>query len=539
MVGLMNELGEATILSEPDEEQLLEKVRKFLLRNKPNLLVGHNLFNFDLPFLMSRCEKHEVTHPFRWERDRYGRVIESKKITSSNYYGNPISFKPARWTGVDIIDTLHQVCIWDKSAAKLDNYRLKSSVLALGLREEQRLELSNDEIQQCWQSGNTEPLAEYLRYDLEDTQLLADFLLPVVYYQKKIVPDLSLQDLAIASPALKAQKIHCSLLPSDRPIADESLKYEGGTVECVAPGLHRNVAKIDISSLYPSIMLRYGICSRKDKERKFLGVLKYMTQQRLQLKQLAKSGDTQANHEQNALKILINGSYGFLGTAFYSFNDYEAAALVTAIGRKILKVMGDVVEDCGGTVIELDTDGIFFSHPNPEGVNEKVQRALPEGINAELELANCGMYVPKSKSYVVVHPGGKLTVKGLFRKRNRYPLEKAFPIEFLKRYFLKSSEQANAYYQETRNSIAQREISVKDLTVTRKIATNEKRLVELGLGQPGDKVSYYYKEEKRFHARTGKPSKSQKLECTEGDYWIEHYLEHLDKQHHEMTLSYH
>jgi hypothetical protein len=36
------------------------------------------------------------------------------------------------------------------------------------------------------------------------------------------------------------------------------------------------VAKIDLSSLYPSVMIRYGICSRKDPEHKFLGVLEYM-----------------------------------------------------------------------------------------------------------------------------------------------------------------------------------------------------------------------------------------------------------------------
>jgi len=30
------------------------------------------------------------------------------------------------------------------------------------------------------------------------------------------------------------------------------------------PGLHKHIAKIDVSSLYPSIMFKYGICFRKD-----------------------------------------------------------------------------------------------------------------------------------------------------------------------------------------------------------------------------------------------------------------------------------
>ncbi len=132
------------------------------------------------------------------------------------------------------------------------------------------------------------------------------------------VPNLNFQTLAIASSALKAQKIHQRLLPGVEPDADGQAGFDGGTVELLKPGLHSNVAKIDVSSLYPSIMLRYGICSRKDTENRFLGVLEYMRSERLRLKALGKQGDQSASFQEKALKVLINGSYGLFGIGYYT-----------------------------------------------------------------------------------------------------------------------------------------------------------------------------------------------------------------------------
>lgn len=524
MVGLLNERGETTILTDPDEKTLLAQTIEHLKQHQPECLIGHNLINFDLPFLADRCRIHNISHPFR-----KGNKIS--RITSSTVNGQPIEFTPIYWNGVNILDTYQQIAIWDKQAAKLARYDLKSSVIALGLRDDRRLELSVNEIKDCWAAGDRETIENYLKFDLDDTQLLAEFLLPVVYYQLAYVPALSFQQIAIASPALKAQKIHEKLLPHLHPDSDKQLKYDGGKVELVAPGLHKQVAKIDVSSLYPSIMLRYGICSRKDTENKFLGVLAYMVDERLRLKALAKSGDRAAAFQEKSLKILINGSYGFMGTGYYTFNDYGAAALVTAYGRKILDLMVDVVTSCGGVVIEIDTDGVLFSHDDPEKVKRLVSESLPTGINIDLELSDCGLYAPKAKSYVIVHPSGKTTVKGLFRKRNRYALENKFPIEFLRLYFLDSPQAADEYYHQTRSLLVDRRIDVADLTINRKIGSAEKNLVELGIGQPGDRVSYWFTEGKRHHAKTAKALLSHPLETTTEPYWADYYINLLDGQY--------
>jgi DNA polymerase, archaea type len=530
MVGLMSETGVKTIITDPDERVILTKTIDYLKANKPDCLIGHNLINFDLPFLVTRSRIKKIQHSFT-------NASKTTRITSSSVNGQPIEFTPVYWRGTDILDTYQQIAIWDKAAAKLSSYGLKNSVIALGLREDRRLELSVDRIRECWESGDLGTIQEYLEFDLDDTKLLADFLLPVVYYQMNYVPNLNFQTLAIASPALKAQKIHEKLLPGLQPNADGKSGFDGGTVELLKPGLHSNVAKIDVSSLYPSIMLRYGICSRKDSEHKFLGVLEYMRSERLRLKALGKTGDRSASFQEKSLKVLINGSFGYYGTGYYSFNDYEAAALVTAYGRKILSLMVSVVESCGGVTIEIDTDGVFFSHPDPETVSSAVADALPDGIEIELELKHCGLYAPKAKSYVLVSPEGKTSVKGLFRKRNRYKLQNEFPIEFIKLYFVEGLDAADDYYQETRSMLAAGDLAVEDLTITRKISTNEKGLVELGIGKQGERVSYWYKRFDRYHSKTGKPLKPMPVQTNSGEYWVDYYVGELDEVYRSIIPS--
>jgi len=521
MVGLKTHQGEVTIFDDEKEHILLEKIIEYITDKKPYLLIGHNLFNFDLPFLMTRCEKYGITHNFKFgDMDR--------NITSSSFNGQPIRFRPVNLPKTNIVDTFHQIAIWDKSANKLTSYNLKSSVIALGLRDEKRLELSNNQIQACYQNKDFETIKTYLEYDLDDTELLANYLIPVVYFQLKIVPNITLQELAIGSPALKAQKIHQSLIKEEHT-ADNKVSYEGGKVTLHKAGLHRDVAKIDVSSLYPSIMLRYQLCSRKDTDKLFLGVLKYMKDERIRLKQLAKEGNKQADIEQNALKILINGSYGYFGTGGYGFNDYEVAALITAIGRKILKVMEDFIVKNNGVLIESDTDGVIFSHNDPVTLVNNLSPELPSGIEVDLEYKNCVACVPKAKNYIILKPDGKVISKGV--KRADIPLIKEFRVEYIKAW-KNNPDDAKTYQRTVNSSLASGNYPIDKLTITRKIAKSEKNLVDLGIGQIGETVTYYY-----GLGNLATKTKVNKVpqEVTSGPYFAQLYIDKINELVDEMN----
>jgi DNA polymerase I len=177
-----------------------------------------------------------------------------------------------------------------------------------------------------------------------------------------------------------------------------------------------------------------------------------------------------------------------------------------------------VIESEGGTPVEVDTDGIFFTHENPHEVFTKVQAALPDGIFIELETIADAIYIPEKgkKNYLVWTPSGKIIRKGYWRSRARCKFELNFPVEFLTKY-LSSPQSAEKYYQQVQYSVLAGEVPVQDLQVTRKIRRGEKAI--LVLGKEGDIVTFY-------HGNQGLTNS--------GDYSKSHYLAMVNKKYREL-----
>lgn len=513
-------------VTDPDEESLLKSALKLLKKIKPRILSGHNHFTFDLHFLMARWDRYSIPHPFK-------KADWLTNITSASMNGSPIRFNQVFWKGVDIIDTFQQAAIYDKVYAVLDGYSLKDVAIAIGSRDERRLELSHSEINDCWETGNFERIREYLQYDLEDTKALSDFFIPQIYYQSIVIP-LPLQEIAIASPPKKWEAVLNKHYGRDyAPIADDPYEYVGGYVSC-EPGLYKNVCKIDVSSLYPSIQLKYGLCSQKDTDHYSLSVLKYLKDKRLEFKAIAKSsGSKQYDAMQNAFKILLNGFYGYAGTSGYAYNCFKTAALVTAIGRMIVNRMIDISKDFGGEVVEVDTDAVMVVTNDATALHREIESKLPDGITTDLEWSDRVLYALKPKNYLTIDSDGKVKSKGVFRKRNRSYLQTQFPIEYLKLY-VNSPVEAEKFFEDVLSQICNGDYPVENLSIKQKISKSDKRLTAAGLGHAGDVVTYYEKELKRRHKVNGKQLKSDRTPTRTGAYYYRYYAEKLLEIRREM-----
>jgi DNA polymerase elongation subunit (family B) len=119
--------------------------------------------------------------------------------------------------------------------------------------------------------------------------------------------------------------------------ASEKENYEGA-ISLGNTGIYKNVFKIDVSSLYPSIMLTYKVRPEgKDDKNIFLTIVSYFTKQRLQYKALAsETGDKYYTMLEQVQKVFINSFFGFLGAPGFQYNCMRSAETVTRIGRQIL-----------------------------------------------------------------------------------------------------------------------------------------------------------------------------------------------------------
>ena len=487
-IGCMSEMGKVTIFMDISESKILISFLKHLETSKLNVIYTYNGTEFDLPFIITRCELHGIAHPFRI-------ASKTRTIQTAQVRGTPLTIRE-----VFIRNSLHvdiYICVlrWDFVAKELTNGRsLKQAVLEMGLRSQARLVLPYEEILACWKAGwgseGWQKIKEYLTYDLEDTQLIANRLVPSYYYEALVVPGMNLQQLALAGNGTKWEKIFEHHYQGIKPKPDRKYKFQGGIAYSV-PGLYRKVGYIDISSMYPNAILSKGIASRKDTNRIGLSILQYLVNEKSRLEQLAKTGNIVAKEKRESTKVLANSQFGFFGTSELAFNDMEAAALVTAYGRRILQFMIEVINQAGAVPIEVDTDGVFFTHPNPEEVYATLQSQLPKGIIVKLEFIAEAMFIPErgTKNYLLWLKDGTIIRKGSWRSRSRSKLEKEFPVEYLT-YFIQNQLRAEEHYRNVKSQILSGEYPIEKLSITRKIREGEKELLKIG--KSGDIVTYYY-----------------------------------------------
>jgi DNA polymerase elongation subunit (family B) len=145
-------------------------------------------------------------------------------------------------------------------------------------------------------------------------------------------------------------------------------------------------------------------------------------------KSLAKKAKTQEQKEQytvvsQALKVILNASYGVMGADIFPLYFLPAAEATTAVGRYIIM---ETIKKCQAGGIEVlygDTDSIFVKNTTHEQVN-KVIEDIKKIHGVDLEIDKEYRYVVLSnrkKNYLGVTKEGKVDVKGLTGKKSHTP----------------------------------------------------------------------------------------------------------------------
>ena len=120
--------------------------------------------------------------------------------------------------------------------------------------------------------------------------------------------------------------------------------------QCVIPGKDQILADKDVASYYPSIILNLELYP-KHLGTSFLDVYRNIVEQRLKAK---KEGNKVVNE---SLKIVINGSFGKLGSKYSALYSPDLMIAVTLTGQLTLLMLIEKLELNGINVISSNTDG--------------------------------------------------------------------------------------------------------------------------------------------------------------------------------------
>jgi DNA polymerase elongation subunit (family B) len=467
--------GRTDTLEHPDEAELLRALVARVQAADPDVIENHNLHGFDLPFLARRAEHLGV--PLH-----LGRLGSAGFRFRSSARGRGPKNGRHSVPGRELIDTMDAVLRHDFSARDLPGHGLKAVARHFGLAGDSRELIPGAEVASTYET-DPERVRRYARADVEEAAGLARTLGGSAFALARMAPR-RYERLADAGPAtgildpllVRAYLRSGAALPAHEP--SDGTEHTGASLHLFAAGVARRIVKADVASLYPSLMREHRIGPRRDR----LGVLVTLVDRLVELRLAAKdraraapAGSAERFTDEAlaaAMKIVVNSAYGYLGASGLTrFSDVHAANQVTHRGRELLAFLCRELAARGVTLLEADTDGVYFSVP--EGWQEADERRvvaeigalLPARVRLEFDGRYAAMLSHEPKNYALLPYGDKpLLLRGVaFRSSRAEPFGEEFIRRAVDRLLHGDVPGVRAAFVETIGALRQRTLPTADV----------------------------------------------------------------------------
>jgi DNA polymerase, archaea type len=539
-----------------DEKTMLKRFVEIVRKRDPDVVAGHNLFKFDLPYIETRAKRHRVSLALGRDGSR-----PDTHASRFNAAERVVSYPKTHLHGRQVVDTYLLALIYDVSHRAMESHGLKAVARHFGVASPDRTYIEGRDIAKAFRDDH-DAFLRYAADDIRETAAITPILLAAPYAQAQILP-FPLETVCVRGNAGKIEALLLREYLRTRhslPAPAPARSFEGGYTDLFFEGLARDVHHCDVRSLYPSILLGAGRNPLHDSLGVFLQLLAHLRDFRIDAKGRARepgiapaaAGRWEAL--QTTFKILINSFYGYLGYPQARFNDYDLAAAVTEQGRNLLRGMVDKLRDLGAMPIEIDTDGIYFTPPS--GLDDaglarfqKDFRAhLPEGIEVEFDGRFPAMFSYKMKNYALLEDDGTVILKGAaLKSRGLEPFLRDFLREWLTLTLQGRADDIPAMVARRRDDIAGRKLPVAALAKTEMLTdapstylkkreaggksrqpAYEVALASGRLFQAGDAVSYYVTGAKKNVPVHANARLAAEFDPARRDENVAYYLAKLD-----------
>ena len=503
------------------EKEMLEEFSRIIEDYDPDILVGYNINNFDLPFILERMSANNISRLI-------GRC--NKKPATAKKVGIRYKSSITGRVVVDVYELIKESV--GKGLLRLKRYGLGD--VAKEMLGEGKVDITHSEIAKYWNSKNLDKLIEYNRKDAELVlRLLLEKDLLSKFVEIARVCGLLLQDVLDSGESARVENLLLRefnkadfVLPL-KPGEEEMLKrkeerlthgLKGALVLEPKVGLHTNyVVYLDFKSMYPSLFIAYNICctaiclDEKPEEtiktpngvefvspKIRVGVIpktvKMLIEERDRISALAKKAKTEEERRslearQIALKYMTNAFYGYTGYIRSRIYMLDIANAITACGRYLIQKTKEIVEaDKRFSVLYGDTDSIMVDTKTTDmeeaiRLGEEVEKRVNEELKGKVSMKIEGIFksliILSKKRYAGLLVEKKdsevketMLMKGIETVRRDWcnltgtTLLKVLEIILKER----SPNKALAYVRETMLKLERNEVPLEDLVITKGIS---------------------------------------------------------------------
>jgi DNA polymerase elongation subunit (family B) len=455
MIAIRYHTGDTEVLEARDDGDAAEAdlIRRLMARVRaadPDVIENHNLHGFDLPFLDRRARilgvplsLGRVGGPgLKMRGARHGVSVSTfPDATDRGRHPRRVRFVAP---GRELIDTLDAVRRYDFSTRELPGHGLKAVARHLGIARADREYIPGSEIYTTYRS-DPERVRRYATDDVEEVAALSRMLGGAAYALARMAPRRyeRLADAGAATGVIDPLLVRAYLRAGAAlPVHESSdgTPHSGAALHLFASGVAHRVVKADVASLYPSLMRAYRIGPSRDRLGALLALVDRLVERRLESKTRARaaapgSADRHTDEATSAaLKLVVNSAYGYLAAGGLTrFADVHAANEVTRRGREVLELMCRALAARGVTLIEADTDGVYFAVPetwteaDERHVVADVATLLPPLVQLEFEGRYAAMLSHEPKNYALLGYDGTLLLRGVaFRSSRAEPFGETF-----------------------------------------------------------------------------------------------------------------
>ena len=489
------ELLETNGLDDASEAGLIRRLVECVAAADPDVIENHNLHGFDIPFLERRARLLGVPLAL----GRLGSGLRQRAAQRGTSAADPAR-RRVRFIapGRELIDTMDAVLRHDFSTRELPGHGLKEVARYLGIAERDRETIPGDQVYQVYRTDPAR-VRRYAASDVEEVAALAKLLGGAAFALAGMAPRRyeRLADAGAATgildPLLVRAYVRAGMaLPAHQP--SDGTPHSGAALHLFATGVAHRVVKADVASLYPSLMRAHRIGPARDHLGAMLALVDRLVEQRLAAKARARAaapGSAERfTHEamSAAMKLVVNSAYGYLaaGGDLTRFADVHAANEVTRRGRETLGLMCRELAARGVTLLEADTDGVYFS--TPEGWDETAERRavaevaslLPALVRLEFDGRYAAMLSHEPKNYALLGYDGALILRGVaFRSSRAEPFGESFLRHVLLRLLRDDIEGIREAYLSTLDALRGRLLPAREVAARVRLTKSPERYLAI------------------------------------------------------------
>ena len=320
------------------QKKMLLSLQDHIIKLNPSLIIGHNIISFDIPYMSGIAEQEGIT--LNWGRDNSEIKFESRESNFRLDGTRNLHYKNCTIFGREIVDTYFLSIKYDVSKS-MESYGLKPMIKQLGMEAPNRTFYDASLIRENYKIPSEWALIKaYCVDDADDAIKLWDLMGPLFFFTCQMVPK-PFNKVILGASGSQINSMMMRAYLQDRhslPKTTEIKSFEGA-LSWGQPGIYNNVMKVDVASLYPSIILQYEVYDKeKDPKAYLLTLVKKFRANRLEYKRLAAETGLQSYKDMDtAAKGILNSFYGFFAASGLSFNSMACAEFITAKGREILE----------------------------------------------------------------------------------------------------------------------------------------------------------------------------------------------------------